>query len=94
MLSGDRLQKKITPFAAKFQAVGNVHRLSILYLLIREPLTLPVLSRRLKRSPSLIFHHLKDLERNGWITKTKFGKIVTYYAQENAVKVALSILRK
>ena len=94
MLTGNRLKQKITPYAAKFLAAGNVYRLSILYMLIREPVTLPMIIRRLGISPSLAAHHLKTLRLAGLVTKSKFGKLVTYYADDVSVKEIVTLLRK
>ena len=94
MLSGIRLKQKITPVAAKFSAAGNVHRLSILYMLAQGPLTLPVIIRRLKISPSLTIHHLQILRKSGWVSKSKFGKLVTYYLSDKAVKEVSAFLHK
>ncbi len=94
MLSGIRLTQKTTPVAAKFRGAGNVSRLSILYMLARGPLDLGTIIRRLKRSPSLIAHHLNVLRAAGWVTKSKFGKLVTYNLSEDAVKEVTAYLRK
>src|SRR5690348_4620878 len=86
MLSGIRLKKKLTPHAVKFGAIANISRLSILYLLAEEPMQVSRIIHRLKLSPSLVAHHLDVLARGGWVTKTKFGKLVTYYLSQEAVK--------
>lgn len=94
MLSRDRLKKKIVPIARKFNAAGNVHRLSILYMLMREPMTFSVIVRRLAISPPLALHHLHLLEKSGWVTRSKFGKLVTYYLDDHAAKEIAAFLRK
>jgi DNA-binding transcriptional ArsR family regulator len=94
MLSRINLHNKMKPHADKFHAIGNIIRLSILYILAREPMEFNRLSNRLKLSPSLLSHHLKRLADVGWVTKTKIGKFVTYYVDEDAVKVVSTSLRK
>ncbi len=94
MLTGFRLTKRVAPLASKFRAAGNATRLALLYMLAREPLTLARMASRLKLSPSLVIHHLKILHQAGWVTKTKFGKLVTYYLVEDALKDAQAILKE
>lgn len=94
MLSAPRLKQKVTPIARLLSAAGNIHRTSILYMLIREPLTSIVIIRRLRLSPSLLAHHINILRAAGWITKSKFGKLVSYEINEEAVKEVTTFLRK
>jgi len=94
MLAGIRLIQKIHPITKLFHAAGNDIRSSILYMLVQGPLDLGTIIRRLKRSPSLVAHHLKILRGAGWVTKSKFGKLVTYYLSEDAVKEVREFLRK
>ncbi len=86
MLSRVSLYNKIKPAAGKLHAIGNTTRLSILYILVREPMECNRLSSRLKIPASLLSHHLKRLAETGWLTKTKVGKSVTYYVADDAVK--------
>ncbi len=86
MLSGNHLTQKTSHTAAKFRAAGTDTRTAILAMLRREPMTFPVLVRKLQLSPSLTLHHLKILQKSGWVTRSKFGKLVTYYLSEQAVK--------
>jgi len=94
MISRLRLYQKLQPATKKFSALGNVSRLSIVYSLGREAMEFGALSRRLKISPSLLSHHLNVLLKNGWITKLKVGKLVTYYIAEKTVKDMSMELRK
>lgn len=94
MLTGVRLQKKISPVAEKFRAAGDTSRLSILYMLAQGPMDLGTIIRRVRRSPSLISHHLNILRAAGWVNKSKFGKLVTYYLSEDAVKEVTAFLHK
>jgi len=92
MLSGIRLKQKITPVAAKFLAAGNVHRYHPLYACVRT-LTLPVVIRRLRISPSLASTTEYSPEKR-MVTKSKFGKLVTFYLSEKAVKEVSTFLQK
>jgi DNA-binding transcriptional ArsR family regulator len=94
MLSRINLHNKIKPHAAKFHAIGNTTRLSILYILAREPMEFGHIARRLKLRPSLAAHHLKQLVNVGWVTKIKVGKLATYYLSEDSVKEMSTFLRK
>ncbi len=94
MMSRVNLHNKLKPHAAKFHAIGNVTRLSILYILAREPMEFARIVHRFKISPSLAAHHLKQLVIAGLVTKTKVGKLVTYYLLEDAVKEISGLLRK
>lgn len=94
MLTGARLTQKITPTAAKFRAAGDIIRLSILYMLLQGPLDLGTIERRLKRSPSLVAHHLNILRTSGWVNKSKFGKLVTYYLSDETAREISKFLRR
>lgn len=80
------MQTRYKSLSSLFGAAGSETRITILSLLIRGPQDLGTIIRRTKRSPSLVAHHLNVLCDSGWITKSKFGKLVTYYLDENAVK--------
>ena len=94
MLLGNHLIQKTSPIADKFRAAGSESRTAILAMLLREPMTFSVLVRKLELSPSLTLHHLKILLKSGWITRSKFGKLVTYYLSDSAVKEVVTFLRK
>lgn len=94
MLSRINLHNKLKPYAGTFHAIGNITRLSILYVLAREPMEFGRIAHRLKLSPSLLSHHLKHLASAGLVTKTKVGKLVTYYLSEDSVKEMSTLLRK
>ena len=94
MLSRVNLYNKLNPYASKFHALGNMSRLSILYTLAREPMEFGRLVHRLKLSPSLLSHHLKQLMMAGLVTKTKVGKLATYYLAEDSIKEMSALLGK
>ena len=86
MMSRVNLYNKMKPHAGKFHAIGNITRLSILYILAREPMEFGKIAHRLKLLPSLLSHHLNILMKTGLVTKTKFGKLATYYLSEEMIK--------
>ena len=94
MLTGIRLKQKLAPTVKKMRAAGNMSRLAVLYMLLREPLSLQTLMHRAQMSPGLAAHHLKVLRAAGWVKKSKFGKLVEYSINEDAVKDALVFFRK
>ncbi len=76
------------------RAAGDINRLSILYLLAAEPMDLRDIIGRTKLSPSLVAHHMRVLREEGWVTKTKYGKRVTYYVVETAAGQLSKLLGK
>ena len=94
MMSRVTLYNKLEPYAGRLHALGNITRLSILYSLTREPMEFGRLVHRLKLSPSLLSHHLKQLMSAGRVTKTKVGKLATYYLSEDVIKEMSTLLRK
>lgn len=86
MMSRITLHNKLKPFTKSFHAMGNITRLSVLYTVAREPMEFGQLVHRLKLSPSLLSHHLKQLLKAGLVTKTTVGKLVTYYVAEDSVQ--------
>ncbi|OGG35107.1 hypothetical protein A2363_01210 [Candidatus Gottesmanbacteria bacterium RIFOXYB1_FULL_47_11] len=82
-------------YASKlFRAAGSDIRTTILTILFSGPQDTGTIRKKLKRSPSLIAHHLKVLHSAGWVTKSKFGKLVTYYIHDKAVREILVFLKK
>ena len=94
MISRITLHNTLKLPAAKLHAIGNITRVSILYILAREPMEFKRIAGRLKLPPSLLSHHIKQLVDTGWVTKMKVGKLVTYYVEDNAVKNMSVVLRK
>ena len=94
MISRIRLYQKLKPIVFKFHALDNISRVSIVYTLAREAMEFGQISRRLKISPSLLSHHLKQLTNAGWVTKMKVGNLVTYYISEDLAKKLSVFMRK
>lgn len=76
------------------KAAGDKTRMAILYMLLREPLTLPIIRHRLLLSPPLAAHHLQVLRRAGWVTKSKYGKLVTFMIAPQAVHEVTAFFKK
>ena len=93
MISRIRLYKKLKRPSDAFHALGNISRLAILYTLAREPMEFGRLARRIKISPTLLSHHLKQLRDTGWVTRMKVGNLVTYYVAEDSLKKIVVTLR-
>lgn len=93
MISGSRVKSKVAPYVAKWQAASDVNRLAILYLLVREPVDVSTLKRQLHISGSLLSHHLTVLLKAGWVTRSKYGKVVTYFLADGALPDAVKILQ-
>lgn len=72
----ERLRKKLTPASTILSAIGEIHRLSIMYLLAQGELDILEIKIHTGLAPSLLSHHLKVLEQAGWITRSKRGKRV------------------
>ena len=84
MLTGVRLKEKVKPLAKKIQAAAHPHRLAILYLLAHDSMWPRDFVDALGLAESLVAHHLKQLYRNGWVTKSRIGKHVTYQLKSEA----------
>lgn len=87
MLAGKRLQRKVAPLAAKFAAAGHPIRLSILYMLREEPTDAGDIVERINLPAALVSHHLRILAQTGLVTKTTYGKAVTYYINPKIVSL-------
>jgi ArsR family transcriptional regulator, arsenate/arsenite/antimonite-responsive transcriptional repressor len=78
MTRKNRLRAKVKPFADHMAAIGDIHRMSIMYLLAHGPLDVRQIIDYTGISPSLMSHHLKILFEAGWVTRRKYGKRVEY----------------
>ncbi len=86
MTSGKRLIAKVQPTTALLRGIAHEYRVAILYLLAHDPTWVEDLSRSLGIPPTLVIHHLRAMEENGWITKKRVGKHVLYEVRKKAVK--------
>ena len=94
MLSGARLKQKVKGTSVMIGAAADVNRLAILYLLAAEPMDIRDIIGRTRLTPPLVAHHMRVLLTAGWVTKSKFGKRVTYYLVESAAGQLAKFLQK
>jgi len=94
MLSGIRLKQKVAPATKLLRAIADPTRVAIVYLLMSDAMELGDIVHSVGKSAPLVSHHLKVLLSAGWITKTKYGKLVTYYLSEHACKEVSQWLQK
>lgn len=78
MTTKNRLRAKMRPFAENLKAIGDIHRMSIIYLLAHGPLDVRQIIDYTGISGSLMSHHLKILYETKWVTRRKYGKRVEY----------------
>jgi DNA-binding transcriptional ArsR family regulator len=78
MTRKNRLRAKVKPFAMHMAAIGDVHRMSIMYLLAHGALDVRQIVDYTGISGSLVSHHLKILFESEWVTRHKYGKRVEY----------------
>jgi DNA-binding transcriptional ArsR family regulator len=78
MTRKNRLRAKIKPFAEHMAAVGDVHRMSIIYLLAHGPLDVRQIIDYTGISGGLMSHHLNILFAADWVTRRKYGKRIEY----------------
>jgi DNA-binding HxlR family transcriptional regulator len=78
MTRKNRLRAKVKPFANHMAAIGDIHRMSIIYLLAHGPLDVRQIVEYTGISGSLMSHHLKILFASDWVTRHKYGKRVEY----------------
>jgi DNA-binding transcriptional ArsR family regulator len=93
MVSGPQIKKKIVSAATLLSGLAYYQRLTILYMVSRDPCKPMELSQALKLPAPAVAHHIKYLLKNGWITKEKYGKIVLYSINEATVKKVWPLLR-
>ena len=86
MATGVRLKAKIAPFAAILRGIAHPHRLAIVYLLAHHPLRVRDLMQKVGIAQSLMAHHLKFMEKTGWVRKTRDGRHMLYELNKKAFK--------
>lgn len=86
MATGVRLKTKIAPFAARLRGISHPHRLAIVYLLAHNPLRVRDLVQKVGIPQSLMAHHLKAMEKTGWVRKSREGRHMLYTLNTKAFK--------
>jgi len=92
MATGVRLKGKIAPFAAKLAAISHPHRLSIVYLLAHNPFRVRDLMQKVGIAQSLMAHHLKVMEKTGWVRKSREGRHMLYTLKKKKFKEVARLL--
>ena len=86
MLTRGRLRVYISPFVRKLRGIAQIHRLSILHVLLRGPLETHVIVHHLGIAENLASHHLRQMHLSGWLIKKKVGREVIYRINEKALE--------
>lgn len=79
MLTGIRLKERSKQFSKKLQGLAHPIRLSIVYMLAFKDFQLYEISENLDYPPNLISHHIKTLQRSGWVVKKKWKQYAYYH---------------
>ncbi len=78
MLTGIRLKEKSKRFAKFIRGISHAHRLGILYVLTHKPMEAHDIAETIDLPQNLVSFHLSKMHREGWVTKTRIGRAVTY----------------
>ena len=84
MTRKNRLKAKVLPFANHMAAIGDVSRMSILYILAHGPQDVREIMDITGITPALLSHHLRILRKEGWVSRVKFGKRAEYSIESKA----------
>ncbi|MCX8009208.1 MAG: ArsR family transcriptional regulator, partial [Patescibacteria group bacterium] len=84
MTRKNRLKAKVRPFAKHMAAIGDVSRLSILYILAHKPCDVREIIDITGIHPALLGHHLRVLRQTGWVSRVRFGKRAEYSIEPKA----------
>jgi len=84
MTRKNRLKAKVKPFARHMAAIGDVSRLSILYILAHGPHDIREIIDITGLTPALLSHHLRVLRTEGWVSRVRFGKRAEYSIEPKA----------
>ncbi len=79
--------------AAVCAALGDHHRLLLLYAMAAEPRSVTDLVRRLGISQPAVSHHLRILREQGIVSTERRGKSVYYWPADPRIIEALDLLR-
>lgn len=93
MTRKNRLKAKVLPFAKHMAAIGDVTRLSILYILAHKPCDVREIVDITGVHPALLSHHLKILKQHRWVSSVRFGKRVEYSIEPKAFFVLKNLFK-
>ncbi len=77
-MTGIRLKEKSKKFAKILRGISHQHRLGMLYLLIHKPTEAHDIAETIDLPQNLVSFHLSKMHKEGWVTKTRIGRNVTY----------------
>lgn len=86
MTGGQRLLKKVEPYAEILRGISHPHRLAILYILAHGETWPEDIARHLPIPRPLVAHHIKEMVETGWLTKKRIGKHVLYRISKKTMK--------
>ncbi len=86
MISGLRLTKTMDPYAKLLFPLGHASRLAILFALSHSMERTNTLAAILNIKENKLIHHLKLLEKEGWIKRTQIGTRPYYQINISAAK--------
>ncbi|OBB56265.1 transcriptional regulator [Mycobacterium sp. 852013-51886_SCH5428379] len=73
-------------WAQRFDLLSDQHRLEILLVLHRAPgICVGDLAAALDRSENAVSQALRVLRRQGWVTSTRTGRLVSYRLEDDTV---------
>ncbi|MBO0677107.1 helix-turn-helix transcriptional regulator [Mycolicibacterium sp. S2-37] len=73
-------------WAQRFDLLSDPHRLEILLVLHRAPgICVGDLASALNRSENAVSQALRVLRRQGWVTSTRVGRLVSYRLEDQTV---------
>jgi len=79
MLTGIRLKEKVRLFEKKMKGPSHPIRLAIIYTLAYGELPLHEIVADVDEAQNLVSHHMKLLEKSGWVGKRLAGREVYYH---------------
>ena len=77
------MERKIRSFVRIFKSLGDPVRLKILRVITKEPICVSEIAKRVGITNPLASHHLKILERENLVIRTKEGVKVRYLLNKN-----------
>ena len=82
------------PYKIFFETLGNKTRWDIVHLLQKGKLNATDIAKKLGYEQSLISHHLRRLEKCGFVTVKKNGRERIYALNKETVKPLLQLMDK
>ncbi|HEX2908753.1 MAG TPA: helix-turn-helix domain-containing protein [Phototrophicaceae bacterium] len=74
-------------------ALGDLHRLLLLYAIADEPRSVSELVSRVGLSQPAVSRHLRILRESGVVSAERRGKLIYYYPSDRRIIEAMDIIR-